>query len=112
LDLVVRTRVLVAELVAGEPQNGEGIGVFGLDGLVELLETLELRGEAAFGGGVDDENDLALELVEGVWVALLCGNNRISLRVTWNQSTRGERERILSSGLKSYNLVAEAIVLE
>jgi hypothetical protein len=72
LDLVVRARVLVAELVAGEPQNGEGIGVFGLDGLVELLETLELRGEAAFGGGVDDENDLALELFEGVWVALLC----------------------------------------
>lgn len=46
--------------------------MFRLDGLVELLETLELRGEAALGGRVDDENDLALQVFEGVGVALLC----------------------------------------
>jgi hypothetical protein len=41
--------------------------------LVELFEALELRGEAALGGGVDDEDDLALEGGERVLVALLCG---------------------------------------
>lgn len=42
------------ELVAGEAEDGEGIGVFGFEGLVEGFEGFELRGEAAFGGGVDN----------------------------------------------------------
>jgi len=42
--------------------------------LVELLEAFELRGETALAGGVDDEDDLALELGQVVDVALLCAS--------------------------------------
>lgn len=38
---------------------------------VELLKTLELRGEAAFAGGVDDQHDLALQILQRVWLTLL-----------------------------------------
>lgn len=72
LDVVVGPGVLTAELVAGEAQDGE-VRVGGVHLLVELFEALELRGEAALGGGVDDEDDLALEGGERVLVALLCG---------------------------------------
>ena len=67
---------MAAELVAGEAENGEVFGVLGFDGLVEVLEAFELRSEAAFGGGVDDEDDFAFEggKVEGF--ALLCGEVR------------------------------------
>lgn len=61
LDVVVGARVLAAELVAGEAEDGEVLRVLLLDGLVEGFEALKLRGEAAFGGGVDDEDDLAFE---------------------------------------------------
>jgi hypothetical protein len=44
---------LSAELVAGEPEELDVLGVLRLEFLVELLETLELGGEAALGGGVD-----------------------------------------------------------
>jgi hypothetical protein len=47
-------------------------GVALLQGLVELFEALELRGEATLGGGVHDENDLALEGGERESLALLC----------------------------------------
>jgi hypothetical protein len=40
--------------------------------LVELLKTFELRGEATLAGGVDDKDDLALELGKIIDVALLC----------------------------------------
>lgn len=40
--------------------------------LVELLKPGELRGEAALGGGVDDEDNFALELGEIVDFAALC----------------------------------------
>ena len=33
--------------------------------LVESLKIIELRSEAALGGGVDDEDDLALQVGEG-----------------------------------------------
>lgn len=71
LDLVVGARVLAAELVAGEAEDGEGVRVLGLNGLVEGFEALELRGEAAFGGSVDGEDDFASEGGEGEGVALL-----------------------------------------
>lgn len=71
LDLVVGAGVLAAELVAGEAEDGEVVRVLLLDGLVQALEALELRREAALGGGVDDEDDLALEGVEGEGGALL-----------------------------------------
>jgi hypothetical protein len=60
-------------LVAGEAQNCEVFRVLGFDGLVEVLKAFELRGEAAFGGGVDDENDFAVEGGEVEGFALLCG---------------------------------------
>ena len=39
--------------------------------LVESLEVVELRGEAALAGGVDDEDDLALQVGEVVGGALV-----------------------------------------
>ena len=39
--------------------------MLGGDVLVELLEALVLRGEAALGGCVDDEDDAALVFGEG-----------------------------------------------
>jgi len=57
--------------------------------LVELLEALELRGEAALGGGVDDEDDLALEGGERVLVALLCG---VAVSETHGGAQAGEGE--------------------
>jgi hypothetical protein len=50
--------------------------VLGFDGLVEVLEAFELRGEAAFGGGVDHEDDFAFEGGEVEGFALLCGGVR------------------------------------
>lgn len=43
-----------------------------LEVLVKLLEALELGGEAALGGGVDDQYDLALVLFKGLGFAALC----------------------------------------
>ena len=43
-----------------------------LDLFVELLETFELRCEAAFGGGVDDQDDFVFEVGERKGLAFLC----------------------------------------
>lgn len=50
--------------------------MLGFDVLVEFLQALELRREAAFGGGVDDEDDFALEVDEGEGGALFCAGER------------------------------------
>lgn len=63
LDVVVASGLLAAELVAGEAEDLE-LRVLGGDVLVQLLEALVLRGEAAFGGRVDDEDDAALVVGE------------------------------------------------
>jgi len=73
LDLLVGAGVLATELVAGEAKNDKVVRVLLLEALVELLEALELGGEAALGGGVDDQNDLALVLLKGLDLAALCG---------------------------------------
>ena len=76
MDGVVVARVLVHELVAGETEDDELVGVFGgggVDLFVEGFEAFELWGEAAFGGGVDDEDDFVFEGGEGVGLALFCG---------------------------------------
>lgn len=69
LDLIVGAGILVAKLVAGEAQDGEVIRVLVFDGFVERLEALELGREAAFGSGVHDQGDFALEVGEGVGLA-------------------------------------------
>lgn len=53
--------------------RGTDAGIGGLLFLtfVQLLQPLELRREAARAGGVDDEDDLALEVAERVLGALL-----------------------------------------
>jgi hypothetical protein len=43
------------------------------DGLPQLLEAGVLRGEAALGGCVDDQDDLALVVGEGDLSAGFCG---------------------------------------
>lgn len=48
-----------AELVTWEAENCEGVGVFLGQGFVEGFEGGELRGKAAFGGCVDDEDYFA-----------------------------------------------------
>lgn len=60
LDLLVAAGLLAAELVAGEADDGEVVGVLLLEGLVDGLEVLVLVGEAALGSRVDDQDDLAL----------------------------------------------------
>lgn len=63
LNLVVAARVLPAELVAREAEDDE-VGAVrgrGADGFVEFFKAGELRGEAAFRGRVDDEDDFVLE---------------------------------------------------
>lgn len=61
LDGVVVAGVLLHELVAGEAEDDEVVRVLRLDFLVELLQPLELRREAAFRGRVDYEDDFVLE---------------------------------------------------
>lgn len=75
--------------------------MLGLDVLVELLETGELRSEAAFGSRVDDEDDLALEIGERVFISLFW-------RV-WSVYGPGKElcAHVLSLGLKSKKVVAE-----
>ena len=58
-----------SELVAGEPEDEE-VRVGGVEFLPQGFEVLELRGEAAFGGCVHDENDLVLEGGEVVRLGL------------------------------------------
>lgn len=60
LNLLVAAGLLAAELVAGEADDGEVVGVLLLEGLVDGLEVLVLVGEAALGRRVDDQDDLAL----------------------------------------------------
>lgn len=97
---------MAAELVAGEAQNGEVFGVLRFDGLVEGLEAFELRGKAAFGGGVDDEDDFAFEGGQVEGFAFLCGwgwvSNAFSLFSTGDLGGVICKGRdILSTGLKS-----------
>lgn len=74
MDGVVVGGILVHELVAGEAEDDKLVFVVGLgiDGFVEGFQPFELRGEAAFGGGVDDEDDFVFEGGEGVGLALFC----------------------------------------
>lgn len=69
LDSVVVAWVLRHELVAGEAEDDELVRVRGGDLLVQGLERGELRGEAAFAGGVDDEDDFVAEGGEGEGLA-------------------------------------------
>jgi hypothetical protein len=55
---------------------------------LQLLKTSELGSEAALGGGVDDEDDLALVFGQRLLSALLCGPRgqrlaRVSHLTTW-----------------------------
>lgn len=72
LDIIVRARVLAAELVARETDDGEVFGVLGLQALVELLKTLKLGRKAAFRGCVHDQHNLAVQRGEGEGRALFC----------------------------------------
>ena len=51
--LLVAAGSLLAELVAGEVENGETVGMMFF---IKLLQLFILRGETALGGGVYDEN--------------------------------------------------------
>ena len=62
-----RAGFLVGKLVARETQDYQS-AVFELS--VEGFQPFVLRREAAFAGGVDHQNHLALELVEGKGLAL------------------------------------------
>lgn len=72
LNLIVGAGILVAELVGREGDNLKVVWVFGFNVLVQLLEAVKLRCEAALGRRVDDEDDFALELGEVVGLALFC----------------------------------------
>jgi hypothetical protein len=71
LDVIVGAGLLAAELVAGEAEDDKVLRVLGLEVGPELLEAGVLRGEAALGSCVDDEDDLALVVGEGNLLAAL-----------------------------------------
>ena len=73
---VVIAGVLVHELVAGDAEDFEVVGVEGFDFLVEGFETFELRGEAAFGGGVDYEDDFVAQVGEREGLAFFCDGEK------------------------------------
>ena len=64
---------MVSELIARDAEDFEVIGVGGFNFLVEGFETFELRSEAAFGGGVHDEDDLVVEGRKRVGFAFFFG---------------------------------------
>ena len=68
LYLLVSTRLLMTELVAGEAYDDKSLVLILL---VERLEAVVLRGEAALAGGVDDEQRLALVVGEAHFLALV-----------------------------------------
>lgn len=133
MDGVVGAGVLGAELVAGEAEEFDVVGVGGLQfcekrevseglqkervrvqkeekrqemshTLVQLLKAFELRGEATLAGSVDNENDLALELGQIINIALLCALLSVSLSHTTMATFASN---VLSRGLNSWKLVAE-----
>lgn len=71
LNVIVGAGLLAAELIAGEAEDDKVIGVLALEVGPELLKTGVLRGEAALGGSVDNEDDLALVVGEGNLLAAL-----------------------------------------
>ena len=70
---------MVTELVAGEADDLEVVGVLGLQFFVQLLKAFELWCETAFRGCIDDEDDFAFELVEGKRLTFLCRRTRDQL---------------------------------
>ena len=73
-----------------------------------------MRGEAAFRGCVYDEDDFAVELGEVVGGALFCVGVLVAAREYGREMDgrqRKERCDVLSLGLKSKKLVAEAMVV-
>ena len=111
LDVVVAPGILATELVAGETENLNIVGVLLLQVLVQRLEPSKLRCEATLGGGVDDKDDLVLERREREGLASLCG----VVSGMRGVATRGEPLQaggdILSLGVNSKKEVAEAMVL-
>jgi hypothetical protein len=71
LDVIVGAGLLAAELVAREAEDDKVIRVLALEVGPELLKTGVLRGEAALGGSVDDEDDFALIVGKGNLLAAL-----------------------------------------
>jgi len=68
----VTYRFLATKLVTRETKDDELIWVGRGDLLVQRLEALVLGREAAFGGGVYDEDDFAFVVFEGDGGAFLC----------------------------------------
>lgn len=87
-----------AELVAREAEDREALGVFLLHGLVELLEPFVLRGEAAIGGRVDDEDDFAFVVGEGDRLPFLWWGRDMLVRL-WSFCKEVER-RFTVKGLE------------
>ncbi|MNR33462.1 hypothetical protein D3C85_1511360 [compost metagenome] len=58
LDFLLGPRFLPGKLVARQAQDAEALG---LELLIEVFQRRVLRGQAAFGGDVDHQYDLALE---------------------------------------------------
>lgn len=79
-------------MVAGEAEDEELVGVTGCYFFIEGFEAIELWGEAAFGGSVDDENDFAFEVDEGVGITLFCEEEVIS---GMSEKEKGEGRRTI-----------------
>lgn len=105
LNVVVGAGLLSAKLVAGEAKDDKVVRVRLGELLVEVLEAGVLGGETALGGRVDDEDDLALVVLQGNLLAALCGwKPRIQSPCVATEFRKmredGTVEDSLSSGLK------------
>ena len=67
LNLFFTARLLAEELVAGEPQHAEALGG---KLLLQILELLILRRQAAFRGYIDDQQHLAGKGCQGGFLAI------------------------------------------
>src|ERR1041385_3887760 len=91
LDFLVRARLLRPEVVARESQHGQALVlVF----LVQSLEALVLRSEAALGGHVDDEQHLALVILQsGILAVDVLERDVVELRRIGGGKREGNHKR-------------------
>lgn len=85
LDRVVAAWILAAELIAGEAEDCEVVSVRGFQLLVQLLESLELRCEAALARCVYHQDDFSFERGQGEGIAFFCFRHAGQLRVFFLQ---------------------------
>lgn len=76
-DLLISAGFLASKLVGGESNNLKALVVVLF---VQCLQTLVLGGESTLGGDIDNEDNLALQLLKRKGLALLVGRGQVVKR--------------------------------